>query len=709
MPEVRASLSDVSVCEVEADSPLLNRVETLWRANSSTLGFFPDGAFSDYASRGRILTAVDSSGQLLGYLLYYCTRRTALSEVRLVHLCVEETARNKGVARALVGELRARTQSCRGVRVRCRRDFPASSLWPRLGFCSLREQPGRSGQPVTEWWLDYGHPSLFTALDEERLRSKPVAVVDACVFFEWLEDTFTPTKSEAEALLSDWLQADIEFRITPELMNEIDRGRDAQARRLAREFARAFEWLGGTAERVMAIQEELRPVLGGNPTDSRESDLRQLAHAIAGEADFFVTFDTEILRTERALYEKWGVSSLRPGELIARLDELLREAEYRPARVAGSGVSSRRVRGTELDKLVCTFLLQSRGERKQPFLQRLSSVLAQPGLFETTVLAEESGRPVALMASGWTDENRLVAPILRVAPGPLEETLAIYLVSRLVLTGSKVGCALVEIADPELADSLARGASQYSFADFGGCWRRLVLRALEPPAALARLIASKAAKFPELGTTLPILAQSLEAAGLRGDSAALLALERALWPTKIAELDVPSFIVPIKPIWAAALFDESLAGHRLLHADAGLILRVENVYYRAPRPAVLTAPGRVLWYVSQSRGTPGTGELRGYSALEEVSCGDPSSLFKRFRRLGVLNWNDVQTIGRRSATGNIQAFRFSNSEALPCTIAWPTLQETLKQNEGRRHQIQSPVRVSTRTFDKLYGLGIGRA
>src|SRR5690606_14359452 len=69
-----------------------------------------------------------------------------------------------GIARALIDEVSSRHRERRGIGLSCRREFPASSLWPKLGFVPHRERAGRSdaGLPLTVWFRDHGHPDLFT-------------------------------------------------------------------------------------------------------------------------------------------------------------------------------------------------------------------------------------------------------------------------------------------------------------------------------------------------------------------------------------------------------------------------------------------------------------------------------------------------------------------------------------------------------------------
>ena len=160
---------------------ILESVKVLWRANSVTLGFLPDGAFVDYASRRHILVALDSSSECVGYLLY----RIAKDRATIAHLCVANVARGQGHASALVNHLVAQTSNLRGVDLRCRRDFPAYKLWPRLGFAALREASGRAadGSELTHFWLDHNHPDLFTQETTAALDT----VIDTNVFVDLAE------------------------------------------------------------------------------------------------------------------------------------------------------------------------------------------------------------------------------------------------------------------------------------------------------------------------------------------------------------------------------------------------------------------------------------------------------------------------------------------------------------------------------------------
>ena len=62
------------VTEIHPESASLPALKKLWRDHADTLGFFPDGAFDDYARRRNILAATKEDGTLVGYLLYRIAR-----------------------------------------------------------------------------------------------------------------------------------------------------------------------------------------------------------------------------------------------------------------------------------------------------------------------------------------------------------------------------------------------------------------------------------------------------------------------------------------------------------------------------------------------------------------------------------------------------------------------------------------------------------
>lgn len=188
-------------------------------------------------------------------------------------------------------------------------------------------------------------------------------------------------------------------------------------------------------------------------------------------------------------------------------------------------------------------------------------------------------------------------------------------------------------------------------------------------------------------------------------------IERLLWPAKIVDAAIPTFLVPIQPVWAQELFDTKLSDQTLFGALKRLTLNREGVYYRASRPAVLSAPGRILWYVSRAKaGTiQGTSAIRACSRLEEVVVGKPKELFRQFRRLGIYEWKHVMKVVEGSEDQYLMAVRFSDTELFPTPISLEELRASYK-TLGKGLMLQSPSRLAPppELFAQLYRLGMRR-
>ena len=218
---------EVEISRLTADD--LSAVDDLMKRNSRTLGFLTTEALSDYLHRGRVLGAKVGDGRLIGYLLYAPSQ----SRFRIVHLCVSEEFRGHGIANGLLEELKSVATTQSSITLSCRRDFPAHHMWPKLGFVSIGERPGRSatGHPLNLWHLTLNPANqMALGLFQAQTSDEAVdAVIDAQVFF----DLFSPESGESQqskALLSDFLVDSLNLWTTDELLNEIDRNDDPNER-----------------------------------------------------------------------------------------------------------------------------------------------------------------------------------------------------------------------------------------------------------------------------------------------------------------------------------------------------------------------------------------------------------------------------------------------------------------------------------------------
>lgn len=686
---------------IDDKSPYLAAVKALWRANASTLGFFPDGAFLDYASKRCITVALDPCGQCVGYLLF----RKSRGQVTIVHLCTSQSHRCKGIARALVSHLSRSTRNLQGIGLWCRRDFEASRFWPRLGFVAIQDRPGkgREGTDLTFWWLDHGHPNLFSLPGKEHQTRRLQGVVDVNVFYDFQADQ-CPESEESKALLADWLQEYLEVCLNEETLNEINRIHDPEVRRQQRRLAETYTILRCDRQAFEAAMTMTQRFFVSRTTEQDRSDHRQIARTIASGAKLFITRDNRLLGIADDVYEASGLSIVRPAEAIVRLDELAREAEYQPARLAGTRLTIGRARSDRTLSLLSSWRCVVLGEKKADFGNRLSYYLANPDRFSSCVVTDGSGEPLALVVYDRAYGGHLLVPMFRVREGSLSATITRYLLFQISTTSYREGRTLIRLTDPYIGDSTRAALKEGGFFQVGHDWIKITLPVAESAQSLSQRLAAVLVSAELDSTCFTPITDALRTSVVMRDPEAVSEVEHLLWPAKIVDADVPTYVVPIRPQWAQHLFEEHLAGQTLFGATPELALNRECVYYRARRPSGVLAPGRILWYVSKDKRYEGSGYIRACSRLEEVVIADPKTLYRRFRRLGVYTWADLLKTVHGDPNEAMMAIRFSDTELFTKPIPWGLLQDFLSQ-EGCRSQLQSPYRISRQLFKELYTLG----
>lgn len=691
---------NIKITQIDHNSKYLKDVIALGDANKNTLGLFPKDAYKESASKKQIIIAVDAiSGNLVGYLLFNLSRRKML--VSIVHLCVATTWRGKKISQQLFDELKRITQDgYLSVRVRCRVDYPANQLWPKLGFVAMGEMKGR-GKKETRlniWKYEFPHQSLFsyTALQNENIKTK--VVIDANVYYQ-LQFPELPENEESLPLFEPWL--DIDLFITPELLNEINRNPDFIKKEAARKFAGSFEMVDSKTshKNYQKIQSDLRYFFPKKLKQSDESDLRQLAYAIADDIPFFVTRDGPMLGRAEAIFEKFGIQILRPSDLILLQDELLRGDDYAPSRLAGSQIRLEKVHTQQSQKIVERFL-SDQIETKSAFNKKLQILLSNAATTETYLVKDASGEELGLVSYSKQTSGEVLVHLLRVGKSQICQYIAKYLVNYLVLGVNSFDKGRILVDDEYLPDKVVYALQEMGFLKTSVGWEKISLRqVLSVKEIENRLPGLSSSEYLE---TIVSTLQSNPSASV------LLEVERYLWPLKLRDIDISVFIVPIRPEWAMHLFDVDIARQDLFGSEPTLILNSENVYYRSSTPKVLTAPGRILWYVSAgNKRYQGAMQIKACSYLDDVEIGKPKQLFSKYRKLGIYKWNDVfKDVAKGDLNKDIMAFKFSKTEVFSSPISLVELQVMWKNNGKNFNNAVSPLAVDQERFFEIYNLGM---
>ncbi len=691
--------------DVEVGSSLFEAVQKLRTKESATLGPMPTGGFVDAAEAGCLVAAVGGNNELAGYALF---RRSRRGYAAIAHLCVDRGSRGKGVARCLFDAVKQRCAACYEIRVTCRRDFAASKMWPKLGFIPFSERPGRGRNGIlTNWRCELAPLPLLARLSEVEREDPTVRVaLDANVFFAMDENEEGDEASRA--LGADWLSEFVELTVTEELLNEIHRQADRSRRERQRgryeQFVHLPRKLGRDEEdRLFG---EILSLLAQPPGESADSDARQLALTVSAGVTYFVTRDGALLEAAEKLEDAYGVEVLAPHEVVLRFDRMRHEAEYRPRRLyLGPGTRSVLATDTDIERLA--ELLHAGHPAPEPrdhTRARLREMLVQRPRYDS-VCIEKDGALLAAYVLERQGPTTLDVPFLAVANSELGKTAARHYVESLVARAVREGRTLVRVHNP--GRRVGEALAELGFALHDGMWMKLCPRVVAPPAGVAEAVERIASDAPALAPLATEIARELRrerthTASARADAARM---ERLLWPAKLLEMSLPCFVAPIEPRWAKELFDHELAEGTLFGADPHLVMKTENVYYRAATPRVLHAPARVLWYVSDDPRFPGTKAIRACSLIEEVLVGPAKSLFGRFRKLGVYQWSNIAKLAGGDPSTPVMAFRFSCTELFRRPVGFKELQEVLRAVTGKGNPIVSPFAIPDDCFVSIYARG----
>jgi predicted nucleic acid-binding protein len=612
--------------------------------------------------------------------------------------------RGQGYARDLLSHIVDSYEGFAGIQASCRADYAADTIWSKLGFTLRNEVPGRAKSGKTTlrvWWRDLGLPDLFSTASSSRLQ----AVIDMNVLVDLDSADPTPQHEESEALLADWFRDVVEVVVTDELFQEIHRNPRANERRRRLHTASGFRTIGDPdLEAMESTVQRLEVAIGESRTARERSDRRHLALAALGDADFFVTRDSEILEAADTIEKECGIAVVRPCDLIARTEVELSERSYAPSRLSGSRLTFERVYSSRrLTELADLFLAKRQSEKKGPLLGALRRALSDPGESSIRVAVDESMEPLGLLVTRHTPEA-LEVLVLRSAMGPLQDVLARHLTWVAVREAVERDAVVTLLRDPYLPESANTVLESLGFGRTPVGVARLNARASSTE-ELADLLGADMTASQVRQSETDEISNLLRLRGSDLPVSTAAAIEKHFWPTKLLDTQIPSYVVPIRSQWAAELFHEDLAVQSLFGASPALMLRLENAYYRAALPPRPPAPSRVLWYVTASRESPSSRQVVAASMVEEVVTGPAKALFSRFRRYGVFGWEDVVRIANGDPHGELMAFRFGHTEVFHPGVSLDRVRALARDAGMGNLLLQSPFPITSEAFGAIYAEG----
>ena len=680
---------------VSADSSVEEHFESainLWKKNRTTLGLFPRGAFEEHARKNLILYLLDG-GIVKGYLLY----RSARQRVVISHLCISDEIRGRGGARILFGALKGKVDDghCKGIEVRCRSDYEISRMWPSLGFECAGHMQGKAkeGSELTIWYFKFDIPDFFYEMMPKHDDDLTWAVLDANIIFKMSE----PEKAESEealALISDAMASYVRYFVTPEIYVETERKKNIEEKKRSNSFANNFERIEIKRSSFENYRDSLAPLWGSKLNDRDRSDLHHIAYSAAAGFQYFITQDTGILDKANEIYEACNISTLRPVEFITQLDQIENLEKYTPRSISRTQYHVHCPSSDEITEIAEYFCIPSHGEKRRVLEAKVRTAVANPDQYKVLLISSDDKQKVALLSFKKVNEE-LSIDVMRHNGDVTSKTIAQNFAWAEIFSHADGEVSLIKYTDNLSCfqnDDLFQ-ANGFIKSDAG--WVRISANMKCDLETAKQRIGEFFAELTEI--TEPVK-NNLSSFLAKTDNSALY--EEAFWPLKVTDGDIPTYLIPIRPVWALHLFDEALAEKELWGADPTKHFNIENVYYRSPKKFNMVAGARILWYVS-SHGANKVSEIRACSRLISSETDTAKKLFKKYKRLGIYEWSNLMEITKDNPDGKVMAMRFYQTEYFKRPIE---LKDFLSY--GIKGQPFGPKNITNEQFMNIYTDGI---
>jgi len=688
---------------IEENSKYLQSIFDLSDKNTKTLGFLPYDAIREQAKKKRIFGVIDINDNLMGYLLY----RISNNYVTIVHLCIDENFRNLGVAKMLINKLKEFSKPFLGIKLKCRQDYEANKVWPKFNFQPINELKGRSkeGHLLTVWYFGNNHPSLLSNLYEIKTKNRILVAIDMNIFLDLKEKR----ERESLALYSDWLEEEIELCITHELFNEIYKNENPLTRKKSRIFANNFTQLEFNENKFLEVYKILKTnFVEKNIND--ESDLKQIANAIVANLQYFITRDNYWIEQNDFFEDNFNITILRPSSFITYFDELIQNKKYHPIKIAGSKLKSEYVTKDKIEDICNIFYFneKSKQEKKTEFQVKIREYLSYPDKYKIQIISDNNNY-IALIVYDFSKKSKISIPILRFTNTQLKINLAKHLLFKSILKNSNSNYVL-EITDEYLNFELEKVFLELNFNYIDNKWTRFFINEICELNLLSNILEKIISELPEYKIFLENIIIKIKNYNLVDDKNSIYNLERLFSPLKISDLDIECYVVSIQPHWASELFEENISKQKLLlfSTEENLVLNTQNVYYRSAKNKILTAPSRIMWYISNDSSNKHIQNKKCISAIsyiDEIYIDKPKKLFKKFNKLGIFQWKDIYQTANENIENEIMAFVFSDSELLNNVINLKDIKNIYTKHTGKNYMILSPIKIDSSLFIELYKLG----
>ena len=689
---------EFNIVSIDKFSGSFDNVLDIYEQNKAHLGFLPRGAFVPFVERNELLVAC-SGDTVLGYLMFRYSKANA--KIRVTHLCVGKDHRGQGVATRLIEELKTRFAHVIRVTARCRKDFESWGFWDqKSGFSAGNELVGRkkTGSILTEFFWEPRKLPLFKHLSPETsVDVLPIVAIDANVFFD-IHNPERHRHTEATGILEDWLASELELCVTTELLEDVQRSNDKQIVNKAKNDLQGWKVITAGAIELRNELHNVEQILGSSQDARSESDRRHLAIAIANGASAFVTRDNELLGKSEKFFENFGLSLYRPFQLALEFDVIQDNERYQLRELERSGLHVRRFSGEQ--EFDFTDFRSDDHDRVNPIKAQWNDASSDPKKNDVTTVLDSIGNVLAIAISTTTREETVVS-LLRVRLRDVKQRFGRTLIRYLLGNADRVFGSSRIMRFTDVPEYLVESFNEFGFVMTHEAATKISIpKVLTPSGFIDEL--SKLSGGVLSNSQCVDISGLLQTAIDERDAAVILHLEERFSPLKIDVEFVPNYVVPIKPRWAKDLFDPEIGPRELWESPMEKTLNPRSVYYKALGGFSENLRNcRIIWYVSADTDFALAKSLRCSSIMTKRVTGSSNDLFRRFRRFGIYEFNNVRDIPNKRG-GKCEAIEFSATEAWQNPVSYESAIALLGRHRYKHNNFVTAQKVPNSIFLELY-------
>lgn len=422
-------------------------------------------------------------------------------------------------------------------------------------------------------------------------------------------------------------------------------------------------------------------------------DISHIACAISSGANVYITRDSAWISSDISLWiqKEFGILILSPGEFIKHIDEIDSPEDYAPQKLFGLNMTIGEMKAEDYSAVVDCFYHQF--EKKSQFEEQLRAKMSDPQRFHIQVI--RLGCEIASIAFVEYEENKAIVSLLLINNSILKESLFVTFVKwfsfRIIDSARKNGNTQVVFHSQNMETRIQNVLLECGFLRDNGTLFRVIISCVTTRDEFERAIFNEYIKDKSIDSNA------------FWNTRIEIFFEKTFWPLKISPSSIPCYIVPITAEYAMELFDEALWDMNPSFFDNEKItpaLSPQKVYFKGKSQSISESPAHILWYVSKSNKYLETGMIGACSILDTTETGKRKDLFRKYQRLGVLDWRSLQRFGKNE--DDISAYAFSFTELFRYPIPLYAVKEILcRPNET----FQSFRRIRQDDFIKLYRKG----